>query len=83
MTGDTAAAGSGRSTSRQNSAGTATAAALTAAACTQDALDCGACQVVLFTDEANPTSNAIYQRIGFRALDDRLILRFVDPAIEG
>jgi predicted GNAT family acetyltransferase len=38
---------------------------------------------VLFTDEANPTSNAIYQRIGFRALDDRLILRFVDPAIEG
>lgn len=53
------------------------------AACTQDALDCGACQVVLFTDEANPTSNTIYQRIGFRALDDRLILRFVDPAIEG
>lgn len=50
------------------------------AACTQDALDCGARQVVLFTDEANPTSNAVYQRIGFRALDDRLILRFVDPA---
>jgi RimJ/RimL family protein N-acetyltransferase len=48
------------------------------AACTQDALDRGAQQVVLFTDEANPTSNAIYQRIGFRALDDRLILRFVD-----
>jgi RimJ/RimL family protein N-acetyltransferase len=53
------------------------------AACTQDALDCGARQVVLFTDEANPISNTIYQRIGFRALDDRLILRFVDPVIEG
>jgi RimJ/RimL family protein N-acetyltransferase len=53
------------------------------AACTQDALDCGASQVVLFTDEANPTSNGIYQRIGFRALDDRLILRFVSPADEG
>jgi GNAT superfamily N-acetyltransferase len=48
------------------------------AACTQDALDRGARQVVLMTDEANPTSNAIYQRIGFRALDDRLILRFID-----
>ena len=46
------------------------------AACTRDALDRGARQVVLITDEANPTSNAIYQRIGYRALDDRLILRF-------
>ncbi|MEO6503550.1 MAG: GNAT family N-acetyltransferase [Jatrophihabitantaceae bacterium] len=51
-------------------------------ACTQDALDRGARQVVLFTDEANPTSNAIYQRIGFRALDDRLILRFVSSATQ-
>ncbi|HST48169.1 GNAT family N-acetyltransferase [Jatrophihabitans sp.] len=47
------------------------------AACTCDALDGGARQVVLFTDQANPTSNGIYQRIGFRPLDDRLILRFV------
>ena len=47
------------------------------AACTQDALERGARQVVLFTDQANPTSNGIYQRIGYRALDDRLILRFV------
>jgi predicted GNAT family acetyltransferase len=47
------------------------------AACTRDALDGGARQVVLFTDLANPTSNAIYQQIGFRPLDDRLILRFV------
>jgi predicted GNAT family acetyltransferase len=50
------------------------------AACTQDALDCGATQVVLFTDEANPTSNGIYQQLGYRALDDRLILRFVDAS---
>ncbi len=47
------------------------------AACTQDALASGARQVVLFTDLANPTSNAIYQQIGYRAVDDRLILRFV------
>jgi predicted GNAT family acetyltransferase len=47
------------------------------AACTRDALDSGARQVVLFTDEANPTSNGIYQRIGFRPLDQRVILRFV------
>jgi RimJ/RimL family protein N-acetyltransferase len=51
------------------------------AACTQDALDSGAAQVVLFTDLANPTSNAIYQQIGFRPLDDRLLLRFV-PALD-
>jgi predicted GNAT family acetyltransferase len=47
------------------------------AACTQDALDHGASQVVLFTDQANPTSNGVYQRIGFRPRDDRSILRFV------
>jgi predicted GNAT family acetyltransferase len=47
------------------------------AACTRDALEGGAREVVLFTDQANPTSNGIYQRIGFRGLDDRVILRFV------
>jgi GNAT superfamily N-acetyltransferase len=50
------------------------------AACTRDALDGGASQVVLFTDQANPTSNAIYQQLGYRAVDDRLILRFVGGA---
>jgi GNAT superfamily N-acetyltransferase len=50
------------------------------AACTQDALDRGARQVVLFTDVANPTSNSIYQQLGYRPLDDRLILRFVTSA---
>lgn len=58
-------------------------AAAVTAACSQDALDGGARQVVLFTDQANPTSNGIYQQIGFRALDDRLILRFVSASPAG
>ena len=33
----------------------------------------------LFTDQANPTSNAIYQRLGYRPLVDMLNVR-VDPA---
>jgi predicted GNAT family acetyltransferase len=31
---------------------------------------------VLFTDLANPTTNAIYQQIGYRPVEDRVILRF-------
>jgi RimJ/RimL family protein N-acetyltransferase len=46
------------------------------AACSQHALDTGTEQVILFTDLANPTSNAIYQRLGFRPIDDRLVLRY-------
>jgi predicted GNAT family acetyltransferase len=46
------------------------------AACTADALSGGAGHAVLFTDLANPTSNSIYQRIGYRAIGDRLVLRF-------
>ncbi|MEO7262584.1 MAG: GNAT family N-acetyltransferase [Jatrophihabitantaceae bacterium] len=57
-------------------------AAITAA-CTQDALVRGARQVVLFTDLANPTSNAIYQQIGYSALKDRVVLRFVSSATGG
>lgn len=53
-------------------------AAAVTAACSQHALDCGARQVVLFTDLANPTSNAIYRQIGFQGQDERVILRFVD-----
>jgi RimJ/RimL family protein N-acetyltransferase len=45
-------------------------------ACTQDALDRGAERVVLFTDLANPTSNAIYQQIGYRPVSDRVIIEF-------
>ncbi len=47
------------------------------AACTADALASDASEVVLFTDLANPTSNAIYQSIGFEPLSDRHVVRFV------
>ena len=47
------------------------------AACTRDALRRDAAQVVLFTDLANPTSNAIYQQIGYRPVSDRVIVGFV------
>jgi predicted GNAT family acetyltransferase len=50
-------------------------AAITAA-CTADALQRDAEHVVLFTDLANPTSNSIYQRIGFRPVADRRVVRF-------
>ncbi len=45
-------------------------------ACARDAIDGGARSVVLFTDLTNPTSNAIYQAIGFRAIGERVVLRF-------
>lgn len=46
------------------------------AAMTHAALEVGAEHVVLFTDLANPTSNAIYARLGYRPAGDRLILAF-------
>jgi GNAT superfamily N-acetyltransferase len=49
------------------------------AACTADALARGVDHVVLFTDLANPTSNSVYQRIGFRPLSDRRVVRFERP----
>ena len=52
-------------------------AAITAA-CTADALARDADHVVLFTDAANPTTNAIYQQIGFRPLGDRCTVHFSD-----
>jgi predicted GNAT family acetyltransferase len=45
-------------------------------ACARDAIDAGAKGVVLFTDLANPTSNAIYQTVGFRPIGERVVLRF-------
>jgi hypothetical protein len=33
-------------------------------------------QVLLYTDLANPTSNALYQRIGYSPVEDRLVLSF-------
>ncbi|MEV1007512.1 GNAT family N-acetyltransferase [Streptomyces sp. NPDC049881] len=50
------------------------AAGLTAAAAAR-ALGGGAREVVLFTDLANPTSNALYHRLGFRPVLDRAAVR--------
>src|ERR1700683_5220126 len=57
-------------------AGAATAAA------TQAAMEAGAAEVVLYTDLANPTSNALYQRLGYRPVADRLGLSFAPAAPE-
>ena len=46
------------------------------AAVSQQALDAGAGDVVLFTDLANPVSNSIYQRIGYQPVEDRTVLAF-------
>jgi predicted GNAT family acetyltransferase len=46
------------------------------AAVTRAALDAGAEHVVLFTDLANPTSNGVYQRLGYRPVSDRLMVGF-------
>lgn len=43
-------------------------------AATKAALAGGATDVVLFTDLANPTSNALYQRLGFRPVEDRVLV---------
>lgn len=42
----------------------------------QAALDAGARDVVLFTDLANPTSNALYHRLGYRPVGDQVDYRF-------
>ena len=49
-------------------------AATTAA--TRAALSAGATDVVLHTDLANPTSNALYQRLGYRPIEDRTVVDF-------
>lgn len=41
----------------------------------QTALKAGATSVVLFTDLSNPTSNALYRRLGYRPVEDRVLLR--------
>ncbi|MET9930860.1 MULTISPECIES: GNAT family N-acetyltransferase [unclassified Streptomyces] len=51
------------------------AAGVTTAA-TRAARDAGAAQVLLFTDLANPTSNALYQRLGYRPVTDHLTVAF-------
>jgi RimJ/RimL family protein N-acetyltransferase len=48
------------------------------------ALAAGARSVVLFTDLANPTSNALYQRLGYRPVDDRVLMRLTTgPDVTG
>jgi predicted GNAT family acetyltransferase len=54
------------------------AAAATAAA-SRAALDAGTREVVLNTDLANPTSNALYERLGYAPVEDRVVLTF-EPA---
>jgi GNAT superfamily N-acetyltransferase len=49
------------------------------AACTADALDRGDERVVLFTDMANPTANAIYRRIGFKPVGEQRVVAFRPP----
>ncbi|MFF2041342.1 GNAT family N-acetyltransferase [Kitasatospora sp. NPDC058170] len=46
------------------------------AAASAHALRSGAAEVLLYTDLANPTSNNIYQRIGYRPVEDCLTLDF-------
>jgi GNAT superfamily N-acetyltransferase len=53
------------------------------AAVSQAALDAGAADVVLFTDLANPTSNALYGRLGYRPVEDRVVLEFQPAAAAG
>jgi GNAT superfamily N-acetyltransferase len=51
------------------------ASAVTAAV-SERALEAGAEEVLLYTDLANPVSNSIYQRIGYRPVEDRAVLAF-------
>ena len=51
------------------------------AAVSQAALDAGVRDVVLYTDLANPTSNALYQRLGYLPMEDRVLLSF-EPAVK-
>lgn len=51
-----------------------------AAALSQRALDAGAVACTLATDQSNPTSNALYQRIGYYPVADAVSLTF-EPAV--
>ncbi|WNI24263.1 GNAT family N-acetyltransferase [Streptomyces sp. ITFR-16] len=49
-----------------------------AVAASRAALATGAAEVLLFTDLANPTSNGLYQRIGYRPVADFAVYAFQD-----
>jgi predicted GNAT family acetyltransferase len=46
------------------------------AAVSQGALDAGAKQCSLYTDQANPTSNKIYAAVGYRPIADVTLYKF-------
>jgi hypothetical protein len=50
------------------------------AAVSTAALDAGAREVVLYTDLANPTSNKLYERLGYAPVEDRVVLSFTPAA---
>jgi predicted GNAT family acetyltransferase len=50
------------------------------AAVSAAALDAGTRAVVLYTDLANPTSNALYERLGYAPVEDRVVLSFTPAA---
>ncbi|HWS37517.1 MAG TPA: GNAT family N-acetyltransferase, partial [Actinoplanes sp.] len=45
-------------------------------AVTRKTLAAGATEVALFTDLSNPTSNALYPRLGYRPIEDRAVVEF-------
>jgi len=47
----------------------------------QIALDRGFSKCVLYTDLANPTSNSIYQKIGYEPICDSVMLKFTDKPL--
>ncbi|MFD7529243.1 GNAT family N-acetyltransferase [Streptomyces sp. NPDC059849] len=49
-------------------------AAAVTAEISRAAREAGAREVLLFTDLANPTSNGVYRRIGYRPVSDRLLI---------
>ncbi|MFB7210006.1 GNAT family N-acetyltransferase [Streptomyces sp. NPDC056255] len=53
-------------------------AAAVTAEISRAAREAGAREVLLFTDLANPTSNGVYRRIGYRAVSDRLLISMVE-----
>jgi RimJ/RimL family protein N-acetyltransferase len=49
-------------------------------AITRAALRAGATDIVLFTDVENQTSNGLYQRLGYVALEDRVLMEFASSS---
>ncbi|WP_405746413.1 GNAT family N-acetyltransferase [Streptomyces sp. NBC_01525] len=53
------------------------------AALSQAARDAGAREVLLFTDLANPTANALYRRLGYAPVTDRVVVEFSGTDLAG